>query len=88
MNLYNFKVGDRIIFKTDWDPGFAPDEVFFIEPVPAGTLGTIIDIREKCIRVRLDDKEKWPKPVSLFRDDDYNDEVQGGYDCIGKLVVN
>ena len=86
--MYNFKAGDRIIFKTDWNPGYAPDDPFYIEPVPAGTLGTILDIREKYIRLKLDDSEKWPQPVPVWRDDLYDDEVQGGLSCIGKLVVN
>lgn len=86
-NLYNFKAGDRIIFKKDWNPGTAREDPFYIIPVPKGTIGTILDVAPKYLRVRLDDKDNWPNPILLWANI-YDDDVQSGMDCIGKLIVN
>lgn len=87
-SLYHFKAGDRIIFKRNWNPGYPREDPHYISPVPEGTLGTVLDTAEKYIRVRLDDADEWPRPVLLWKDGLYDDEVEGGLSCIGKLIVN
>ena len=86
-SLYHFKAGDRIIFKTAWNPGMAREDPFYVEPVPEGTLGTVLDVTPKYVRAKLDDSETWPKPVLLWKDNLYDDGVQGGLSCIGKLAA-
>ncbi len=85
-NLYHFKSGDRIIFKSAWDPGMAREDPFYVDPVPEGAVGTVLDVNAKYVRVKMDDSERWPKPLLLWDDSRYNDNVQGGLSCIGKLA--
>lgn len=85
-NLYHFKSGDRIVFKTAWDPCMAREDPFYVDPIPEGAKGTVLDVNTKYIRVKMDDSERWPKPILLWDDRRYNDGVQGGLSNIGKLA--
>lgn len=64
----------------------AREDPFYVEPVPEGATGTVLDVSAKYIRVKMDDAERWPKPILLWDDARYDDDVQGGLSCIGKLA--
>lgn len=60
-----YKNGDRIIFVRDWNPRFAADDPFYIEPVPKDSLGTVINVGADRVKIKMDDAETWPKPITL-----------------------
>lgn len=79
-----FNTGDKVIFVEPYDPGFAPDDPFFIEPVPKDSKGTIIDIADNHVRVKMDDAETWPKPIIIWKDGAFSDGLKGGMSCLRK----
>lgn len=86
MALIGFEKGDRVIFTKDWDPGMAPGDPFYVEPVPQGTYGVVTDTASNNIKVKLDDTEKWPKPVLLWKAGTYDDGIDNGTECIAKAL--
>ncbi|MBQ7503502.1 hypothetical protein IJT93_12475 [bacterium] len=60
-----YKSGDRIIFVKDWDPHFAADDPFYIDPVPKDSRGTVVNVGPDRVKVKMDDEATWPKPITL-----------------------
>lgn len=85
MKLFSFKSGDRILFGQEYDPGFAPDDPFYAEPVPKGTQGVILDVGKNHVRVKLDDSKIWPSPILVWEDNAFDDDVRGGTSCLRLL---
>lgn len=77
MGLIHYERGDCIIFVKDWDPGFAPDDPFYIEPVPKGTRGRVVDVGPNKLRLQLADKEIWPQPVTIWFEGAFPDAIEG-----------
>jgi hypothetical protein len=80
--LHSFQKGDRIEFVKDWDPGLPPDDPFYFDPVPKGTRGVVVEASGNHVRVKFDDSQTWPKPVLIWKDGVFDDQVQDGYSCM------
>ena len=81
----HFRVGDLVEFDGDWDPGFAPDDPFYQEPVPAGTRGRVTDVGTDHVRVRLDDRTRWPSPLLVWQEGRFPDPIEGGLGHLRKV---
>ncbi len=78
----SFRPGDPIEFHRDWDPGFAPDDPFYVPPVPAGSRGRILDVGPDHVRVRMEDRQRWESPLIVWEEGRFPDAVQGGLGCL------
>ena len=81
----HFRTGDPVEFYRDWDPGFAPDDPFYREPVPAGSRGQVVDVGSDYVRVRMEDRQRWSTPLTVWQEGRFPDEVVGGLSCLRKL---
>ena len=82
----DFRVGDRVEFIRDWDPGRAADDPLYEPPVPGGAVGRITDVGEDHVRVRLEDPSLWPTPVVVWQAGRFPDAVGGSMACLRRLA--
>lgn len=83
--MMDYKTGDRVSFHENWDPGFAPDDPFYVQPIPQGTVGKILDIGKDHLRIRLEDTAQWPNPVIVWFEGAFPDNVPSGIKYFHKL---
>lgn len=81
----DFRVGDRVEFVRDCHPGLAPDDPFYQPPVDAGCVGRVMDVGPDHLRVRLDDRERWPEPVLVWQDGRFPDAIRNTLSSLKKL---
>lgn len=81
----DFRAGDRVEFVQACDAGLAPDDPFYQPPVEAGCRGLVLDVGSDHVRVRMDDRGRWPRALLVWGEARFPDEVHNSLGCLKRL---